>query len=63
VCMDQCMLQLDRVKGVKVGDEVVLIGSQGKQAITVDEVAKRWKTINYEVTCGLAERLPRIYIQ
>ena len=63
VCMDQCMLQLDRVKGVKVGDEVVLIGSQGKQAITVDEVARRWKTINYEVTCGLAERLPRIYIQ
>ncbi|MEA4813273.1 MAG: alanine racemase [Anaerolineaceae bacterium] len=63
VCMDQCMIQLDRVKGVKVGDEVVLIGNQGNKSITVDEVAKRWNTINYEVSCGLAERLPRIYIQ
>lgn len=61
VCMDQCMLQLDDVPDAKIGDEVVLIGKQGSEFISVDEVAQRWGTINYEVVCGLAERLPRIY--
>ena len=55
------MLQLDGVPGVKVGDEVVLIGRQDQESISVDEVADRWGTINYEVVCGLADRLPRIY--
>jgi len=63
VCMDQCMLQLDAVPGAKVGDEVVLIGTQGSETISVDEVAARWSTINYEVVCGLADRLPRIYLE
>ena len=61
VCMDQSMLQLDSVPGAKVGDEIVLIGSQGDETLSVDEVARRWGTINYEVVCGLADRLPRIY--
>ena len=61
VCMDQCMLQLDDVPEAKIGDEVVLVGGQGSEFISIDEVAKRWRTINYEVVCGLAERLPRIY--
>jgi len=63
VCMDQCMLQLDEGPEAKVGDEVVLIGSQGDETISVDEVAARWSTINYEVVCGLADRLPRIYLE
>jgi alanine racemase len=63
VCMDQCMLQLDDVPDAKIGDEVVLVGGQGSEFITIDEVAQRWGTINYEVVCGLAERLPRIYIE
>jgi alanine racemase len=61
VCMDQCMLQLDQVPEVQVGDEVVLLGKQGEEEITSEEVAQRWGTINYEVVCGLADRLPRIY--
>jgi alanine racemase len=61
VCMDQAMLQLDTVPDAKPGDEVVLIGTQGDECISVDEVAKRWSTINYEVVCVLADRLPRIY--
>lgn len=63
VCMDQCMLQLDSVPGAKVGDEVVLLGKQGDEVITVDEIANRWGTLNYEVVCGLADRLPRIYLE
>ncbi len=61
VCMDQCMLQLDSISEARVGDEVVLLGEQGGERITVDELAARWGTINYEVVCGLADRLPRVY--
>ncbi len=61
VCMDQIMLQLDAVPEAQAGDEVVLIGAQGDERITAEEVAQRWGTINYEVTCGLAARVPHIY--
>ena len=61
VCMDQIMLQLDAVPDVKEGDEVVLVGPQGDQRISAEEVAGRWGTINYEVVCGIGARVPRIY--
>jgi alanine racemase len=61
VCMDQTMWQLDNVPDAKVGDEVVLIGKQGNERITAEEVADGWNTINYEVVCGLSARVPRYY--
>ena len=61
VCMDQCMLQLDDIPEARIGDEVVLIGQQGSQEITATEIAEKWETINYEVICGLASRMPRYY--
>jgi alanine racemase len=61
VCMDQCMVQLDEVPDAEVGDEVVIIGKQGEQQITAEEVASAWGTINYEVVCGIGKRVPRIY--
>lgn len=61
VCMDQCMVQLDEVPEARVGDEVVLIGRQGEEEISADELAMKWGTINYEVICGLADRVPRFY--
>lgn len=62
VCMDQVCVQLDEVPGAKAGDEVVMIGTQGDVSITAEQVAERWGTINYEVVCGLAARVPRIYL-
>ncbi|MFW5713259.1 MAG: alanine racemase [Brevefilum sp.] len=62
VCMDQCMLQLDSVPEASAGDEVVLLGKQGSAEITAGELAHRWGTLNYEVVCGLADRLPRVYL-
>jgi alanine racemase len=44
-----------------VGSEAVLIGARGAQRITAEEVARRMDTINYEITCGLTARVPRIY--
>ena len=61
VCMDQCMLQLDAVPGARIGDEVILIGPQGSEEITVEDVAQRWGTINYEVVCAIGRRVPRFY--
>jgi alanine racemase len=55
------MLQLDDVPDAIPGDEVVLLGAQGDEKITVNEIAERWGTLNYEVVCGLADRLPRLY--
>jgi alanine racemase len=42
---------------------VVLLGEQGDQEITAAELAQRWGTLIYEVVCGLADRLPRIYYE
>lgn len=61
VCMDQSMYALDEVPEAKPGDEVVLIGSQGEQRLSAEEVGASWGTINYEVVCGLAARIPRYY--
>jgi alanine racemase len=61
VCMDQIMANVSDVPGVKIGDEVVLIGKQGASQITADEAAGRWGTINYDVMTGIMARVPRIY--
>jgi alanine racemase len=66
ICMDQCMIRLDDVEidgqsKVEPGEEVVLIGRQGGAYISVEEVASKLGTLNYEVTCMLASRIPRLY--
>jgi alanine racemase len=61
VCMDQCLVQLDGVPQAQEGDEVVIIGKQGGSEIAAEDVAERWGTINYEVTCGINSRVLRLY--
>ena len=56
------MVRLDNVPGAVVGDEVVIIGCQGKNKITAEEVARRWNTINYDVVSSIASRVPRVYV-
>ncbi len=60
VTMDQTMIDVTAIPGVRVGDEVVLIGRQGNDEITAEEVAARLGTINYEVVSGILARVPRI---
>ncbi|MDI7274585.1 MAG: alanine racemase [Anaerolineae bacterium] len=60
VCMDQTMIDVTDVPGVRQGDEVVLIGAQGRERITVDDVAARLGTINYEVVSEILARVPRV---
>jgi len=63
VTMDQIMVQLDSVPKAREGDEVIVIGEQDGNRITAEQVAARWNTINYEVTSGIAHRVPRVYSQ
>jgi alanine racemase len=58
--MDQTMLNVTHIPGVRQGDEVVLIGSQGDDSITVEQVAKWLGTINYEVISEILARVPRV---
>ncbi len=60
VCMDMTMLDVTDVPSVAEGDEVVLIGSQGGERITADDIAAWTDTIAYEVLCGISDRVPRI---
>ena len=62
VAMDQTMVRLDFVPQAEIGSEVVIIGRQGDQVISAQEIARQWGTISYEVVCGLADRLPRVYL-
>ncbi len=61
VSMDQIVVDVDAIPGVAMEDEVVLIGRQGDERITAEEVAAWAGTINYEITTLLQERLPRFY--
>lgn len=60
VSMDQCVIDVTAIPGVRQGDEVVLIGQQGSDELTAEAVAKRLGTISYEVVAELLARVPRI---
>jgi len=61
VSMDNVTVDLGADTDVEVGDTAVLIGEQDGERILCEEVARRLHTINYEVTCGLTQRVPREY--
>jgi alanine racemase len=60
VCMDQTMIDVTHIPDVRQGDEVVLIGEQGGERITAEDVAQRLGTINYEVVSEILARVPRV---
>ena len=61
ICMDQCMIDVTDIPGVRKYDEVVLIGTQGDKTILADEIAEKTGTINYEIVCRIGQRVPRVY--
>ncbi len=61
VCMDQIMVDVGSTPA-RIGEEVVLIGRQGRGVITAEELAVLSGTIPYEIVCGLGSRIPRVYI-
>lgn len=63
ICMDQCMVDVTDVPNVKVGDECIIVGSDGKNTILADEIASATGTINYEIACAFGQRLPKVYVK
>ena len=63
VCMDQFMVDVTEIADVKTGDEVVLIGTQGEQEITMEELGDLSGRFNYEFACDLGKRIPRVYVK
>lgn len=58
ICMDQCMIDVTNVHNINKGDEAIIFGREG---VTIDDLAKWLETINYEVSCLIGKRIPRIY--
>ena len=63
ICMDQCMIDVSDVPDVKVGDEVIIMGSDGINTILADDIADATGTINYEICCAFGQRLPKVYVK
>jgi len=63
ICMDQVMVDVTDVPNVKLGDEAIIIGSDGKNTILADDIAEKTGTINYEITCAFGQRLPKVFIK
>jgi alanine racemase len=63
ICMDQCMIDVTDVPDVKVGDEVIIMGTDGKNTILADDIAAATGTINYEIVCAFGQRLPKVYVK
>ena len=63
VCRDQFMVDVSHISGVCAGDVVTIFGTDGKETITADEVAAKAQTIGYELVCGIAPRVSRVYLK
>jgi len=63
VCMDQSIIDVSKIPNVSVGDEVVLIGTQKQERISVEEIAEKTDTIPNEVFCMISKRVPRVYVE
>ena len=61
ICMDQCMVDVTNIPEAEEGDIVTLIGTDGNQAITMDELGELSGRFNYEFACDLGKRIPRVY--
>lgn len=62
VCMDLCMVDVTHIAGVSDRDEVVLLGQQGPELVSAEQLAIWDQTIAYEILCGVGLRVPRQYV-
>lgn len=63
ICMDQCMIDVSSVNNISVGDDVILFGRDKDMEISVESLAEKMGTINYEILCIIGKRIPRIYLK
>ena len=63
ICMDMCMIDVTDIDGLKVGDEVIIMGEDRGIIYNADDIANHIGTINYEIVCAVSKRVPRVYIK
>ena len=63
ICMDQMMVDVTGIPGVKLEDQVTLVGRDGAEEITMEQIAAVADSFNYEFVCGISRRVPRFYDQ
>ena len=63
ICMDQMMVDVTDIENLQVGDRVTLVGSDGNETISVEQIAAEAGSFNYEFICGISRRVPRYYYQ
>lgn len=63
ICMDQFMVDVTDVPNVKIGDEIIVMGTDGEHTISAEDIADATGTINYEITCAFGQRLPKVFIK
>ncbi|WP_308585565.1 alanine racemase [uncultured Holdemanella sp.] len=63
LCMDQCMIDVTDVEDVKEGDVVCIVGHQGNEVVTVDQISRTAKTINNETLTSISSRVPRLKVR
>ena len=63
ICMDQMMVDVTGIPGVRVGDRVTLVGTDGEETITMEEISAVADSFNYEFVCGISRRVPRQYVR
>ena len=63
VCMDQFMVDVTHIPDVEAGDTATIFGTDGDETISVDEIAKKANTINYEIICNINSRVTRVYMK
>ena len=62
ICMDQMMVDVTEIPDAALNDTVVLVGRSGELNISVEEIAARGDSFNYEFVCGISRRVPRVYL-
>lgn len=63
ICMDQCMANISGIADPSKDEEVVLLGRQGGEEVSAEELAALLGTVNYEITCMISHRVPRVYVR
>ncbi len=61
ICMDQMMVDVTGIPDVQADDPVVLVGRDGEEIITAEQIAAQYGSFNYEFVCGISRRVPRVY--
>ena len=61
ICMDQMMVDVTDIPDIQINDRVVLVGRDGDEVITMEQIAEQADSFNYEFVCGISRRVPRFY--